>query len=220
MSIIRSIRQKCAACGEVHQYTVLCSTNSFGSPDLDMRPSEMARSSMRLWVQECPDCGYVADDIEDKPIVSRQYLQAEEFRSCEGRQLMSDLAQRFYKDYLLKWHAKNLDTALQSIICAAWASDDVEDVVGAKECRMVAADLAARILSTLKENREPLLLIRADLLRRSGQFSELQTEYGNLHFSSDDLNSILFFQITKASEGNEQCYTIADAQASLVSTNY
>ena len=174
---------------------------------------------MRLWVQECPNCGYVAEDIELKPIVSRQYLLSKEYRSCEGRALVSDLAQRFYKDYLLKWHAKNLDTALQSIICAAWASDDVEDVVGAKECRMVAADLAARILSTLKENREPLLLIRADLLRRSGQFSELQTEYGNLHFSSDDLNNIIRFQITKARAGNTECYTIADVQESRVSNN-
>lgn len=218
MSTIRSIRQKCAVCGAAHQYNVLCSTNTFGPPDLDMRPPEMKRSTMHFWVQECPDCGYVAEDIEDRPKVSRQYFNTKEYRSCEGKQFKSDLAQRFYKEYLLKRHAYELEAALHPIICAAWASDDVEDVIGAKECRTVAADLAARILSTQKENRELLLLIRADLLRRSEQFSELQTEYGKLHLSNDALNSILVFQMTKASEADAQRYTIVDVQAFYVST--
>ena len=211
MSTIKSVWQKCAVCGAIHQYSVLCSTNAFGSPDLDLRPPEMERSTMRLWVQECPDCGYVAVDIEEKPIVSRQYLQTEEYRSCEGRQLMSDLAKRFYKEYMLERNGNKTDSALHPIICAAWASDDIKDVVGAKECRTIAADIAAIILKTQKKNKETLLLIRADLLRRSGQFATLQKEYEGLHFSADNLDAVLDFQLMKAWEGRTERFTVAEA---------
>ena len=54
----------CSACGTSSRQQVLLSTNSFlGSPDLDLRPPEMERSTMSLWLQECPNCGFVSGDL-------------------------------------------------------------------------------------------------------------------------------------------------------------
>ena len=40
----------CAICGGRSKQTVVASTNARGSPDLDLRPPEMQRSTMPYWV--------------------------------------------------------------------------------------------------------------------------------------------------------------------------
>ena len=54
----------CVICGSTSKHEMLGSTNTYGSPDLDLRPPEMHRSTMDYWVQECPFCGYVYSSIE------------------------------------------------------------------------------------------------------------------------------------------------------------
>ena len=58
MTIIKDIETECSVCGETTEQPVLMSTNSWGYPDLDLRPPEMQRSTMHVWIQECPHCGY------------------------------------------------------------------------------------------------------------------------------------------------------------------
>jgi hypothetical protein len=55
---------RCYCCGKTSEHSILMSTNSFGSPDLDQRSAEMERDTIHTWLQECPFCGYVAFDIE------------------------------------------------------------------------------------------------------------------------------------------------------------
>ena len=56
-------KYKCAVCGTEKEFYGIASTNSFGSPDLDLRPPEMQRSTMGQWIQQCPKCGYVSGSI-------------------------------------------------------------------------------------------------------------------------------------------------------------
>ena len=63
MTKIELQKSTCAICGSTNEYHVICSTNTMGPPDLDLRPAEMHRSTMPMWVQWCPDCGYCAGDI-------------------------------------------------------------------------------------------------------------------------------------------------------------
>jgi endogenous inhibitor of DNA gyrase (YacG/DUF329 family) len=74
---------KCSVCGQDSEQGIIMSTNSFGSMDLDMRPPEMERSSMDLWLQECPHCGYVANSLET-PIgfaLGREYLSTSDYNN-------------------------------------------------------------------------------------------------------------------------------------------
>lgn len=41
-------------CGTKSNHMAIGSTNSFGSPDLDTRPPEMARSTIYQFIQRCP----------------------------------------------------------------------------------------------------------------------------------------------------------------------
>lgn len=73
----------------------MTSTSTWGYPDLDLRPSEMQRSSMFAWLQECPHCGYVARDIEQTHInVAPDFLKSEEYLTCEGHDFKSDFGQK------------------------------------------------------------------------------------------------------------------------------
>ena len=101
MTTARDFDKKCAVCTKTSPQTVLMSTSTFGYPDLDLRPSEMHRSSMFAWLQECPHCGYVAVDIEDELGVSSELLKSDGYLTCEGNEFESDLSKRFYRHYLI-----------------------------------------------------------------------------------------------------------------------
>ncbi len=66
MTIIDQFEKKCQVCGKTSMHPVLMSTNSFGYPDLDLRPAPMQRDTMDTWLDECPHCGYVASSLEIK----------------------------------------------------------------------------------------------------------------------------------------------------------
>ena len=133
MSTIVSEKYKCAMCGSTNEYNELASTNTFGSPDLDLRPAEMRRSTMPLWVQECPECGYVSKKVSDPSHVTREWLEFERYQTCDGLDFTSG------------------------------------------KC----------------DNAEDILMIRADLMRRAGQFEELLETYSSVRFKKKHLKQIM-----------------------------
>ena len=81
MSSIIDIERKCWVCGEMSEQAGLASTNRFGSPDLDLRPPEMERSTMEWWLEECPHCGYVANDLSEKTDITKDWLKNNQYSS-------------------------------------------------------------------------------------------------------------------------------------------
>ena len=61
---------------------------------------------------------------------------------------------------------------------------------------------------------ENMSLVKADMLRRSGKFDELISEYENKQYLETLLNEILAFEIEKAKDEDRACYTVADDQGS------
>lgn len=212
MSRPKPITATCALCGKESQQIILLSTNTlWGSSDLDLRPPEMARSTMCWWLQECPHCGYVAWNLSDSTALTLDLLQEEIFSPCKMRNFASELAKRYYKLYLiLSFDGKRQD-AFRAILRAAWACDDARDIQNAIFCRRRALTLLDKVLA-IKKNNETLILQRADLLRRSGQFDVLIREYADKTFSKPNLNRIAAFQIQKAKEKDTACYTLADVE--------
>lgn len=58
---------------------------------------------------------------------------------------------------------------------------------------------------------ENLLLIKADLLRRTGAFKVLITEFEKKTFSEDIMNRVIAFQIDRAKKKDTRRYTVEDA---------
>ena len=211
MSTIGMKKSKCAICGVENEYRILTSTNTFGGgPDLDLRPAEMQRSTMHLWVHECPNCGYVSGDVSDPTNITADFLKTPEFLSCDDTDFKSDLAARFYKYYTINVADQNPLDAFYAILHAAWASDDKNDVDNAKQCRNLALPLVDELIKEGGDREETYSLMKADLLRRSGRFEELLAEYSSTTYSDDLLNKILAFQIEHAKEQDTKCYRVSD----------
>lgn len=199
----------CAVCKQESKQVGVGSTNRFGSPDLDLRPPEMMRSTMCYWVQECPHCGYVADALSEEA-ANAEVLASESYRTCDGVALVSPLARRFYRRYLLAVAAADRDAAIRAALRAAWACDDAGDGEGAVFCRKRALERLRykKLFSRISENEA---ILRADLLRRTGQFELLIAEYEKRRFKNELLSRIAAFELKLAKEGDTARYTVADA---------
>ncbi len=212
--------RKCAVCGEAKTYYEIGSTNSFGSPDLDLRPPQMQRGTMGEWIQQCPACGYVSGRIDNDPgKVTKKWLKSKAYTHSDGIDFRSGLADQFYKFYKISLLNENTERAFFALLHAAWACDDCEDTANAVRCRSMAVPLLNQVTEELtsgqgdpeeddSDKKDNLLLIKADLLRRSGQFETLLSEYASRHFENEIMNKVLAFQLAKASEKDTACYTV------------
>ena len=213
MSTIFELKDTCFICGTETEFMVLGSSNSFGSPDLDTRPAPMIRDTMSLWLRECPCCGYVAGSVANPTVVSRQWLQEERYTTCNGRKLW-DTAALFYKHYLISLEEDKTDAVFNAALQAAWVCDDVGDEENAIHCRNCALTELEKLLAE-QDDQEELLAIRADILRRTGQFDRLQAEYSDREFQNEVIGQIIAFQLLKAQQKDTDCYRVEDATGGL-----
>ena len=201
-NLIREIK-KCSCCERESEQVIVLSTNTFGgSPDLDLRPPEMKRSTMPYWVQMCPHCQYVADDIEKAQYFDKNILEQEEYKKCGNIKFPNELSKMFYRYYLIALSKEDTKSAFSGIRNAAWACDDMNNKECAKICREIAIDLLTKLVE-VEENikiKESLLTVKADMLRRIERFDELIFEYSNLNFNEDIIRKVIAFEIEKARE--------------------
>lgn len=208
MSTIRTIKCICSVCAEESEQRVLASSNQFGASDLDLRPPEMLRSTMSFWIQECPHCGYVSENIEDDTTIDKEFLKSTEYSSCSNNDFKSELAKMFYRYYMINLLDDNCDDAFHAILHAAWSCDDVGDKDKAVYCRKLAIVELEKIIDNT--NKEILKVQKADLLRRAGLFNLVINEYSDLNFKDEILQKIISFQIEKSNQEDIKCYTVAD----------
>lgn len=201
----------CFVCGHESLFQETTSTNSFGSPDLDLRPPEMKRSTMMTWVHKCPQCGYASESVTDRTSVNQEWLQSPEYTTCEGIRFKSDLAKQFYQAYLVKREDGLRVDAFYALIHAAWSSDDCRDEKAAIHCRKLAIDYVDDLRHAMPENRDTYLVMKADLMRRAGFFAKLRQEYESIQFRDELLNQIIAFQLDRADAHDTKCYTVRDA---------
>lgn len=210
MSTFRPVECKCGVCGTKFQVNAIMSTNCFGSPDLDMRPPEMERSTMHFWVRTCPECGYVNSDIEKRAKKHRDYIKSEAYRECQGNRFTDDLSKHFYQFALILIQEKKLEDAFFAFLHAAWAADDSRDTEGARICRNKAIELYDQFKKT---NSEDTFVIRADILRRAGRFDEVVNQYSGFKSDKPLLNKVIQFQIERASVGDDTVYTVEECDS-------
>ena len=62
------------------------------------------------------------------------------------------------------------------------------------------------------EEKKNYLAIKADLLRRSGQFDQLIEEFSDITIGEEIYDNVIQFQIEKALEKDTKCYTVGDTK--------
>jgi hypothetical protein len=132
------------------------------APDLDMRPGEPARSTLRDWVQICPTCGAAAPDLSALPGSARAVAESDEYRMLSTAVLEETLP--FRRWALICERTADPAQQAEALLQAAWAADDAAAMTEPAKLR---TEVAALWDGT--DNVE-LGLRRLDVLRRAGQF--------------------------------------------------
>lgn len=99
-------------------------------------------------------------------------------------------------------------SACFELLHAIWGCDDLDDSLASELRKILGCELETQIRNEYDENLD---IMRLDVLRRSGQFEKLLSDYTGKSFSQKLFNDICRFQIQKAKDKDDRCYTVADA---------
>ncbi len=169
----------CSVCGAESRHTIITKVQANGAPDMDLRPPEPHRSTMECWVMECPECGYCNGDLCIPLNADKDYIQSDEYKNLGGIKTENPLVTRFIRKALVCQKNKDYKEAVQSYLYGSWVCDDINDEVNALECRKKALD----IMDENNIDDDNFILLRADILRRTGQFDKVINDYGKKFFN-------------------------------------
>lgn len=206
---------RCAVCGRESEQQGLASTNTMGPPDLDLRPAEMMRSTMDMWVQRCPHCGYRAEYIAEETEGAAEFMRGEAYKRLSDDAAYPGLARDFLCASALSENAGNYAYAGWAALYAAWACDDARKDERAVECR----ERAARLFLLAREKGQQLAkdagageLMVADVLRRCGRFEEARKlcEEGLRKGPNDFIRKLIVYERDLAASGDRRCHNAGE----------
>ena len=161
------------------------------APDLDMRPGEPARSTLRDWIQICPTCGAAAPDLAALPSTARAVVDSEEYRTLTTSAPEETLP--FRRWALICQRTGDRPAQAEALLQAAWAADDAAAMT---EPARLRTEVAALWDGTADIE---LGLRRLDVLRRAGLFQEAEAWAAHMsqHGPDELAATLIAFQRTK-----------------------
>ena len=212
MTTIETREVVCSICGVKSQHHDLTSSGEYGYRDLDLRPSEMFRSTMNMWLQECPSCGLVAPDLENSEPSDQVALVSDDYMRARSNRLMSPLARRFLCRAIIEAENNRPEVAFSQTLSAAWVCDDAKQPADARILRLKAAAHLDGRWSLLQENRKLQLV---DVLRRARRWAEADALMNSLESTKLDEAKIgpgvVSLQRLLIGRRDDACYSVKDA---------
>ena len=206
MSTYFTVKKKCAVCGKENEIKICSSTHAFGYCDLDFRPAEQMRSILYLQVEECESCGFVSMNIENDKYANiyKKLSNNEYYKYCDGIKFDNDVAEKFYKIYLLNANLNNETASFFALRNASWICDDVGDEKNAITCRIKALKFLDILISNKDNNLEKYILIKMDFMRRCKMFEEVIKCYKDFNFTDESRYKVYKYQKFLAKIGDSQ----------------
>jgi len=162
------------------------------SPDMDMRPGEPVRSTLRDWVQGCGQCHAASWDLTTLPPQAASVVQSAPYHALTADAAEDTLL--FRRWAMICVAAGDNVMAAEATLMAAWAADDAADVTEAAKLRRDVAALWAT-------PADPMTALRLlDVLRRAGDFAAVESRGQLLAASGPDAfaAAIVTFQRDRA----------------------
>ena len=154
----------CAVCGAMVRPVFKAPAPEL-APDLDFRPGEPARSTLRYWVAECSGCGSAAPDLSALGPHDAELVRAD--REYAALRVQAPVFARSFLLWALLCQRRGDDwAAAEALLQAAWSADDAEEADWAVVWRQQAAALWPP-----SDAIQPRLCL-VDIYRRAGDFSE------------------------------------------------
>ena len=212
MTTIDYTEYKCPLCGHTHTTDFMTSTSAFRGPDLDGRPSPLARQTIYLHINECPNCGFASLGIPDSTTVSRDFVESEAYINCEGINFKSDRAKVFYRVFLISKEEGNPYSTLSNLINCAWVCDDDGDEENSINLRVRINELFDSLFDFNDKENDGVFITKIDIMRRAHLFDELIEELKDKTFDESFYTNLCKFQIEKAKEKDAGRYTCDDVE--------
>ena len=199
----------CAVCGYTFEGRILTSTNTMGPPDLDLRPAEMARSTLSMEITVCPCCHYVAYDIAE-PISkdTKNFVLSDAEFQTEYRAYSVKAYRNLMRIAVLE---ERFHDAFWAYLKAAWIEEGRD--------RLQPSPIRQEVLQFFLEHEKELefdddtrLCMKADLLRRTGHFKEVIELTESANTSNEQTDLIMHYQKHLSENKDVRCYTIGFAR--------
>ena len=181
----------CALCGTTAP-TPFRAPAQEGPPDLDGRPGEPTRSTLRKWLVCCPQCRAFAPDVSLLPVSAKDIVHSEVYRQL--------------KTPFLRWAALVAGTTEEApaLLHAAWdAEDDGHD----------ATALRRRAAATWPAPRDTqAALCLADVQRRAGLLDIAARTLDALPAGLDDASAqVAAFERARIAAGDTGRHMVSSA---------
>jgi len=209
MTTFRKVEVVCSNCGNESGHEALGSTNQFGSPDLDLRPPEMARSTMYFWLQECPECGWVAPRLSDEWVDENGLLTSAEYQQARIDESLPPLARRFKRRAMIAEASGDAQDAFDQWLRAAWVMDDQGLTEPARAFRQGAMRCLENLAGLEPEQKLQLL----DVMRRCGAWERAGALAEELAASqiSGTLKAVVELQLRLIEQRDEARHVVSEA---------
>lgn len=216
MTTVYQEKEACRICGTISEHITIGPTKSLGSSDLDTRPPQMLRSTLKFQIRRCPGCGYCAPDLADASDQVVAIIKSAVYRDQLEHPDYSMLANSFLCHALIQQAVGALDQAGWACLSAAWVCDDEQAEQMAKQCRLQAIHWFQRCaLESIAFAAEPGIeeAVLADLYRRTSQFERVPAicQRGIAQKPAAMLFQMLNFQIALARKRDAACHLIDEA---------
>jgi hypothetical protein len=215
MAQVNSLEVHCGLCGSASKHEIPKAASSREAPDLDTRPGEPLRSTIKHWMQTCPECGYVAADISSVHEDASDFIATQDYQRQRFDSTTPDVARPFLCHALILNHVKQYADAGWTALHAAWASDDANDEAAARKARELAIHYwkhGKRHGQAFGDLTGDEFALAADVLRRAGHFEEALvtcTEGIGLEELDPVIEHVLLFEKTLIQRRDSSRYSLA-----------
>ena len=202
---------KCRLCNHSQTVYLLGSCSSFGSPDLDTRPAEMARSAIMSMLQVCPECGFASFDISND--VGDTEAAKNLLASFPKSETMSD---DYYKaGEIARQISNDHGDAFVYYLRAAWSADDEKDAQKAKEMRSLALKEKMILLKSVKTPAVEDYLQASDIARRAEEFDEAADLIASLDGKEMKpfIRNLVAFEKELIEQKDTACHSVSEVAA-------
>ena len=205
----------CPLCGTEIQTSAI--THGYIEPryTFDLRSNSVDYMNLHSGLHHCTNCGYVFAEGDKAPENASVIITTEAYKACDGIDFGEEItAEKYYKYALIQLQSESFYGAFYAFLFGAWICDDHKKNALSVMFRKKALEVFD-MLWEKAEIKEQFFLIRADLLRRTGDFETVIKDYSKFDSLNDDRIMIAQIQVMLAQKQDDSCHYFPDYSALL-----
>ncbi len=205
----------CPLCGTEIQ--TLAITKGYVEPryTFDLRSNSVDHANLHSGLHLCTSCGYVFAENDEVPSNAKDIIKTEAYKTCNGIDFDDEItAEKYYKYALIQLENDNFYGAFYAFLFGAWVCDDHNN----KELSVMFRKKTLEVFDVLWEKfeiSEGFYIVRADILRRIGDFETVIKEYSKFYSLNDDRVMIAQIQVLLAKKKDDRCHFLPEYSALL-----